>query len=111
MMTIDLGTLVSFLVGLVLGYLAGILPVLLFGPAGVAGRFKARSWRPETPEERIDKASRAITPHWSKKTVERGIRELEQFYRDQGQQVPSKAELRREAEQLLNASIQGETVV
>ena len=80
-------------------------------PIGGEKRFKARSHRPETPEERIDKASQMVAPHWSRKTIKRGMSELKGFYQQEGGQVPSEKELRREAELLLNASVNGESTI
>lgn len=73
--------------------------------------FKARSHRPETPEERIDKASAAVAPHWSRSTIKRGMSELKKFYEQEGRPAPSEKELRREAELLLNASVNGESTI
>ena len=79
-------------------------------PIGGTG-FKARSHRPETPEERIDKAADAIAPNWSRATIKRGISELRKFYEQEGRAAPSEKELRREAELLLNASANGESTI
>lgn len=74
-------------------------------------QFKARHRRPETPEERIDNASKMVDPHWSRGTIKRGIAELQRFYKERGMPVPSTKELEREAELLLNASINGEGTI
>jgi len=80
-------------------------------PIGGKAAFKARSHRPETPEERIDKAAEAVAPHWSRGTIKRGMSELKKFYEQEGRPSPSEKELRREAEMLLNASVNGESSI
>lgn len=101
--------LISFLVGLVLGYPVGYLTHR--AQLGAGGKFKARSFRPETPEERIDKATKKVERHWSQATVEEGANQLRRFYEEEGLAVPSMEAARVEARELLNASVQGETTV
>jgi hypothetical protein len=75
-----------------------------------AGSFelpRARSHTPETPESRIDEASK-VAVDWSPQSIDKGIEELRRMYKDEVGVVPSEAELRREAELMLNAAAQGE---
>ena len=100
--------LVSFLVGLVLGYPVGYLTHR--AQLG-AGRFKARSFRPSTPEERIDQATKKVERHWNEATVEQGAQQLQAWYKDEGMEVPSLEKAREQAKELLNASAQGDTTI
>ena len=102
----------SIFAGLLAGYIIHDIINRIFGGHG-APRFRARSYRPPTPEDRIDRASKMVsaTPHWDQGTVSKGVEELKRFYRDEGVNIPTDAELKKEAERLLNAATQGETVV
>jgi hypothetical protein len=100
--------LVSFLVGLVLGYPAGYLTHR--AQLGV-GRFKARSHRPETPEERIDNAAQRVERHWQDATIDEGARQLQAWYKDEGMAIPNLEEAKNQAKEMLNASVQGDTTV
>ena len=100
--------LVSFVIGLVTGYVTGYVT----GRAGIAvGKFKARSFRPSTPEERIDNATKKVERHWSESTVAEGARQLRDWYKAEGMAVPSEEEARKQAKELLGASAQGETTI
>ena len=100
--------LISFLIGLVAGYVTGYVT----GRAGIAvGKFKARSFRPSTPEERIDNATKKVERHWNEATVEQGAQQLQAWYKDEGMEVPSLEKAREQAKELLNASAQGDTTI
>jgi hypothetical protein len=78
-----------------------------FYQAGSFEKPQARSHSPDTAESRIDRASKVVTD-WSPRSVDAGAAELERMYRDEGMPIPSKKELRQEAEMMLNAAAQGE---
>ena len=99
----------SFLIGAIAGYGTGyaftVLQLWVTGNRG-PGRFKARSHRPETAEERIDNASKVVTANWNKDTVTEGMRQMKQYYKNEGVPCPTEKALRQEVETMLNDSVQ-----
>lgn len=109
----DLVTFVAgLLVGFVFAYLGNLFNLWVNNRLGMGGvGFKARTHRPETPEGRIDAAAKKVEASWSEQTIEEGMRQMRDWYRAEGQQVPNDTDLRLEVEQMLNASVQGESAV
>ena len=77
----------------------------------VERQFQARTFKPETAEGRIEQAAKVVQQSWNKDTLDKGVEQLKRFYEEEGAAIPPDAKLREEAEELLNASIQGETVL
>lgn len=99
----------SFLMGAIVGYGTGyaftVLQIWVTGNRGLS-RFRARSHRPESAEERIDNASKVVTANWQKETVAEGMRQMKQYYKAEGVPCPTDKALRQEVETMLNESIQ-----
>ncbi|MDH3291558.1 MAG: hypothetical protein OEO20_11505 [Gemmatimonadota bacterium] len=84
---------------------------MAFIERGVFDKVPAKSYRPETAEERIDQAAKTIQTHWSQQSVARGVSDLADTYRAEGLPVPKRSDLKREVELMLNAAAQGEAAI